>query len=68
MTVEPRIYTFQEVLQMAGINVDDRFDRRRIKVAGLSFDDVNETFRVPEAADELVVTLDGEAHTTFTVK
>ncbi len=67
MNLEPRIYTFGEVLAMAGLTVDAAFDRRRIKVGGLGFDSLDQTFRLPDTADGLIVTLDDKPHTSFTI-
>jgi hypothetical protein len=67
MTLEPRVYTFKEILDQAGLVVDDTYDRRRIKVGGLGFDSIDETFKVPEAANELELTLDGEVYAPFPV-
>lgn len=67
-TLQPGIHTFGDILTKAGIEIDDSYDRRRIKVGGLGFDSVEETLRVPETADTLIVELDGADHTTFTVK
>ena len=68
MEVSTGIHTFGEVLELASIEVDQSFDRRRISVGGLTFDDPAETFKVPEGASELVIKLDGVEHATFTVK
>lgn len=68
MEIAPGIYTIQDILSRCDLVVDDSYDRRRIKVGGLGFDDTAETFRVPATASELVVTLDGAEHATFTVK
>lgn len=65
MEISAGIHTFKEVLDLAGLEVDQNFDRRRISVGGLSFDDPEEKFRV--VGEELVVLLDGEGHSTFTV-
>lgn len=65
MEITAGIHTFQDVLSLVGIEVDDSYDRRRLKIGGLGFDSVDEKFRV--TGDQLIVTLDGEEHTVLTV-
>ena len=68
--VAPGSYTFAQFFGLVDFDfegaayVEDdgapRVDYRKVKVGGLSFDDLDQTFVVPESADVVEVTVDGE--------
>ena len=69
-------YSVQEVFKLAGFDfakkaaadhLDGAPDYRRVKVGGLGFDDLDKKLSVPEAATELVITVDGEEAVKLTV-
>jgi hypothetical protein len=76
-SIAPGIYTFNEVFGLADFDFatealtstedNEYVDHRRVQVGGLSFDDPDQIFRVPESADEVEITLDGAAVATLTV-
>lgn len=68
-TIQAGLYSVQEILDRAGFNfaekaaadyLDGAPDYRRVKVGGLSFDNLERQINVPVTADELVITLDGK--------
>jgi hypothetical protein len=74
--IEAGIYTVREIFQIAGFNFEEKAaadhlngapDYRKVKVGGLGFDDLDKVLRVPEAADELVIAVDGVEDTKLTV-
>jgi len=75
--LEPGKYTVKELLDRAGVvphevaAVDynaDGWDRRKIRVGGLPFDDLDDVVEIPEGATDLEITVDGEAKGTLEVK
>lgn len=62
------LVTFAEVFEAAdydwqseaSVDYGDGVDRRRVKVGGLGFDDVNDSFRLPSNTTSVDITLDGE--------
>lgn len=67
MEITKGIHTVAEILDLCGIVIDPTYDRRRISIGGLKFQEPDEIIRVPENALTLEVTLDGQTHTEFTV-
>lgn len=65
MELSAGIHTVQEILDLVGLEVDDSFDRRRIKISGLGFDYTDKPIRV--VGESFDVTLDGEVFATVTV-
>lgn len=59
------VYKVGDLLNAAGITVEQNTDRRRYKIGGLGFDDTDQTIRV--VGDTLEVTDDGAVVHTFTV-
>lgn len=79
MKLSPGEYTFREVLEKADFDIEkealteyessgQHVDHRRVQVGGLSFDDLDDRFRVPESADNLSITLDGKEVSKFSVE
>jgi hypothetical protein len=70
-----QLYSISEVFEIADFDLNeqaaaeyspDGVDRRRVKVGGLGFDDVEEVFRV--AGDTVEITLDGEVVATLSAE
>lgn len=68
-SLEPGQYTVQELLDAVGVNAqeaakvdynEDGWDRRLIRVGGLRFDSLDDVVEVPEGAESLEITVDGE--------
>lgn len=68
-SIQAGSYTIQEILDHAGFDFRAKAaadynngepDYRRVKVGGLSFDNLEKRINVPVTADELVITLDGK--------
>jgi len=75
--ISPGNYSIRELLDAAGFDfmneaaVDynaDGWDRRRIRVGGLSFDDLDERIIVPESADSVSISVDGEESANLSIE
>lgn len=75
-SIQAGLYTVQEILDRAEFNfaekaaadyLDGAPDYRRVKVGGLSFDNLERQINIPVTADELVITLDGKKAVALSV-
>lgn len=66
-TIQPGLYTVSDLLALCNIAVNEGYDRRRIKLGGLGFDNLDERLRIPESATTFDVTIDGVSNKTFIV-
>jgi hypothetical protein len=77
-TVTPGLHSFAEVLERAEFDLDEHatvdygagpfVDHRRVTVGGLTFDDPNNVFVVPEDADRVEIRVEGELKKALSVE
>ena len=76
MALEPGGYTVEELLrkakvdheELAKVDYNDRgWDANRIRVGGLRFDELDDIVSVPEGAEKLEISVDGEVVATLNV-
>lgn len=69
MAIDPGGYTVGELLRRADVNHEELaavdynvrgWDANRIRVGGLRFDELEDVVSVPEGAEEVEITVDGE--------
>lgn len=53
-------YTVEQIMAELEFSMDGITDYRRVKVGGLGFDDLSKVIRVPESAETIEITLDGD--------
>lgn len=78
-TIQPGMYTVGEIFSIAGFDLaekaaadhsPDGVDRRRVRISGLPFDDVDKVIEVNEGdapGAEIEITVDGKVDTVLTV-
>lgn len=55
------IYTVQQIMQALDFDfAQAEGDYRRVKIGGLGFDYLDKTINIPESAESIDITLDGE--------
>lgn len=74
--ISPGTYSVRELLDAAGLDYMDAasveynadgWDRRRIRVGGLSFDDLEERVVVPDSAASVSISVDGDEAASINV-
>lgn len=77
MAISPGVYTYRELLDLAGVDFNeqatvdygngDQLDYRRVNVGGLTFDDLDSVIIVPDTNDKLEIRTEGEVVGTLEV-
>ena len=78
LTLKPGTYTLEELLKLFEFNIHEEAkiehesgshtDFRRVQVGRLTFDSLEDTFVVPEGAEEVELALDGKTVAKAKVK
>lgn len=74
-SIEPGYYTIREIFKVAGFDLNqaasvdygDGVDRRKVKVGGVGFDDLEDMVLIPSSADTLEISVDGVPSVTLDV-